>query len=229
MQRAAIAPQVFISGLPKNHNLATMPPWCGQVCPPQAEAGPRQFGESAGETKMFKWVAYLTMAVLTAPTAAWAQGPLVLGPHAALCAPGAKGPAVLVTVTGFKDRKGQTRFELYAAKEDEFLTNTKKLIEAGKVFERVDVPTAPEGDISVCLPVPAPGDYAVVALHDRNTNGKLDVVFGGDGVALSRNPKLHLSKPKVAAVQIPIGQEVKQVAITLNYRTGLFGVGPIKR
>jgi uncharacterized protein (DUF2141 family) len=178
---------------------------------------------------MFKWVAYLTIALLAARSAAWAQNPQVLGPHAALCAAGAKGPAVLVTVTGFKDRKGQTRFELYAAKEDEFLTNTKKLIDAGKVFERVDVPTTADGDISVCLPVPTPGDYAVVALHDRNTNGKLDVVFGGDGVALSRNPKLHLSKPKVADVQMPIGREVKYVTLIFNYRTGLFGVGPVKR
>jgi uncharacterized protein (DUF2141 family) len=178
---------------------------------------------------MFKWVAYLTIAMLAVPGAALAQGPLVLGPHAALCAPGAKGPAVLVTVTGYKDRKGQTRFELYAAKDDEFLTNTKKLIEAGKVFERVDVPTAASGDMTVCLPVREPGDYAVVALHDRNTNGKLDVVFGGDGVALSRNPKLHLSKPKVADVELPIGREVKQVTLIFNYRTGLFGVGPISR
>jgi uncharacterized protein (DUF2141 family) len=178
---------------------------------------------------MFKRVAYLIIAMLAAPGAVLAQGPIVLGPHAALCAPDAQGPAVLVTVTGHKDRKGQTRFELYAAKEDEFLTNTKKLIEAGKVFERVDVPTTESGDMSVCLPVAAPGDYAVVALHDRNSNGKLDGVFGGDGVALSRNPKLHLSKPTVTNVKISIGQEVKQVTLILNYRIGLFSVGPIKR
>jgi uncharacterized protein (DUF2141 family) len=178
---------------------------------------------------MFKWVAYLTIVMQAAPGAAVAQAPLVLGPHAALCAPSARGPAVLVTVTGHKDRKGQTRFELYAAKEDEFLTSTKKLIEAGKVFERVDVPTTVSGDMSVCLPVSAPGNYAAVALHDRNSNGKLDVVFGGDGFALSRNPKLHLSKPKVTDVEIAIGQEVKQVTLIFNYRTGLFSVGPIKR
>jgi uncharacterized protein (DUF2141 family) len=178
---------------------------------------------------MLKLVVLFAGVSIAAPGLALAQAPVVLGPHAALCAPGAQGPAVLVTVTGFKDRKGQTRFELYAAKEDEFLTNTKKLIEAGKVFERVDVPTTADGDISVCLPVRQPGDYAVVALHDRNTNGKLDVVFGGDGVALSRNPKLHLSKPKVANVQISIGNEVKPLTLIFNYRSGLFGVGPIKK
>ncbi len=177
---------------------------------------------------MLKRVAFLSVAILAGPQVAKAQGLMILGPYAALCTPGAKGPAVLVTVTGFKDREGQTRFELYAAKDDEFLTNTKKLIEAGKVFERVDVPTTATGDMSVCLPVPEPGTYAVVVLHDRNVNGKLDVVFGGDGVALSRNPELHLSKPKVDAVAIAIGYEVKQINLVLNYRSGLFGVAPIK-
>jgi uncharacterized protein (DUF2141 family) len=178
---------------------------------------------------MHKWVAFLAATMLIGPAAALAQGPIVLGPYAALCAQGTKGPAVLVTVTGFKDRKGQTRFELYAAKDDEFLTNTKKLIEAGKIFERVDVPTTATGDMSVCLPVREPGNYIVVVLHDRNINGKLDVVFGGDGVALSRNPKLHLSKPKVEEVAFAIGNEVKQASLILNYRSGLFGVGPISQ
>jgi uncharacterized protein (DUF2141 family) len=177
---------------------------------------------------MHKWVAFLAATMLIGPAAALAQGPVGPGPYAVLCAQGAKGPAVLVTVTGFKDRKGQTRFELYAAIDGEFLTNTKKLVEAGKVFERVDVPTAAEGDMSVCLPVREPGTYAVVVLHDRNANGKLDV-FSGDGAGFSRNPKLHLAKPKVDEVAFVIGREVKAVTVILNYHTGLFSVGPIKR
>ncbi len=177
---------------------------------------------------MYKWVAFLAATMLIGPVAALAQGPIVLGPYAALCAPGAKGPAVLVTVTGFKDRKGQTRFELYAAIDGEFLTNTKKLVEAGKVFERVDVPTAVVGDMAVCLPVREPGSYAVVVLHDRNANGKLDV-FSGDGAGFSRNPKLHLAKPKIDEVAMTVSHEIKQVAVILNYHTGLFSVGPISR
>jgi uncharacterized protein (DUF2141 family) len=164
---------------------------------------------------------------LTLATPASAQAPIILGPYAHLCAPGAKGPAVLATITGYKDRKGQTRVELYAAIDGEFLTNTKKLVAAGKVFERVDVPTAAEGDMNICLPVREPGDYVVVALHDRNINGKLDVVFGGDGAGFSRNPKLHLAKPKLDEVAISIGREVKPMALVLNYRSGLY-VGPIK-
>jgi uncharacterized protein (DUF2141 family) len=175
---------------------------------------------------MRKLFAVLAGLAVVVPNLAQAQAPVILGPHAALCAPGASGPAVLVTVSGYKDRKGQTRFELYAARDGEFLTNTKKLIDDGKVFERVDVPTAPEGDMSVCLPVRAPGDYAVIALHDRNSSGKLDPF--SDGVALSRNPKLRLAKPKAAEVGIAVGAEVKPVRITLNYMSGL-SVGPVKR
>jgi uncharacterized protein (DUF2141 family) len=175
---------------------------------------------------MRKVVALWAALAVALPSQAQAQAPVILGPHAALCADDAKGPAVLVTVSGYKDRKGQTRFELYAAKDGEFLTNTKKLIEAGKVFERVDVPTAADGDMSVCLPVREPGTYAVIALHDRNNSGKLDPF--SDGVALSRNPKLRLAKPKAAEVAIVIGQEVKPVRMTLNYMSGL-SVGPVKR
>jgi uncharacterized protein (DUF2141 family) len=68
----------------------------------------------------------------------------------------------------------------------------------------------------------------VVALHDRNSNGKLDAIFGGDGVALSRNPRLHFAKPKAEDVAITIGHEVKAVRLTFNYISGL-SVGPVKR
>jgi uncharacterized protein (DUF2141 family) len=168
----------------------------------------------------------IVAALLAMAPSALAQTPQVIGEDAEACKEGASGPAFLVTVAGFKDRKGAARVEVYAARDDEFLVSSQKLIAAGKVFRRIDVSMSDSGAMDVCITVPAPGDYAIVALHDRDLNGKLSVF--GDGVGVSRNPKLRLQKPKVATVQLSIGMEVKPVSITLNYLQGL-AVGPVKR
>ncbi len=47
--------------------------------------------------------------------------------------------------------------------------------------------------MDVCVPVPAPGRYAVAVHHDLNVNGERDRQDGG---GYSRNPKVSLMKPK---------------------------------
>ena len=49
--------------------------------------------------------------------------------------------------------------------------------------------------MDICLPVPAPGRYAVAVHHDLNTNGERDRQDGG---GYSRNPKVSLFNPKPA-------------------------------
>lgn len=129
----------------------------------------------------------------------------------AACAPGAAGPASLVTVEGFKDRQGQLRIAIYRANEAEFLAS-------GKYVQRLDTPMTATSDMTVCAPVPEPGDYVVVALHDRDRNGKLGPFR--DGAGFSRNPKLGLAKPKIDSVRIRI-DGVTRLSITLNYLQGL--------
>ncbi len=130
---------------------------------------------------------------------------------ASACAPGATAPAALVTVHGFKDRVGNLRVIIYRANEDEFL-------ESGKYVQRIDVPVPPSGDMTVCAPVPDRGEHIVVALHDRDGNGK----FGPfqDGVGFGGNPRLGLSKPKVEDVKLAI-KGVVPLTIELNYMRGL--------
>lgn len=130
---------------------------------------------------------------------------------ASACTPGATAPAALVKVHGFKDRVGNVRVIIYRANEAEFL-------ESGKYVQRIDVPVPPSGDMTVCAPVPDRGDHIVVALHDRDGNGK----FGPfqDGVGFGGNPKLGLSKPKVEDVKLAINGVVP-LAIELNYMRGL--------
>ncbi|MEY3269591.1 MAG: hypothetical protein RL480_2351 [Pseudomonadota bacterium] len=152
-------------------------------------------------------------AILLPPLAApaLAQGPVVLGDTAA-CRPGADGSAALVTVHGFKDRSGQLRIQNYTGAKDEFLAS-------GKYLRRHDVPMSAGGDMTVCLTLPGPGRYAIVALHDRNTDGKLSV--WSDGIGLSANPRLKLAKPNPEETLVSFGAGVTPLRIIMNYRRGL--------
>lgn len=127
------------------------------------------------------------------------------------CAPGANGPAALVTVHGFKDRVGNLRVAIYPANEEDFLAS-------GRFVQRLDTPVTPSGPMTVCAPVPTAGSHVVAVLHDRDANGK----FGPfrDGVGFSRNPRLGLAKPKMDAVTIDI-TGIKEMSVELNYMHGL--------
>lgn len=72
--------------------------------------------------------AILAAALLMAATPAGAQ---VLGSDAAACSAGG-GSAILVQVTGLKDRKGRIKLELYPATEADFLKDDDNLVAEGK-------------------------------------------------------------------------------------------------
>lgn len=142
------------------------------------------------------------------------------GEDAAACATGAPGSAVLVNVSGFKDRGGQVRVELYSDRKDEFLKGRRKLEGTGAVFRRIKVPTPQAGDAQVCVQLPAPGRYAIAVLHDRDADNKLGVFK--DGYGFSRNPKLGMGKPDVEKVAFDAAHGVTPVDVILNYFNGRF-------
>jgi uncharacterized protein (DUF2141 family) len=127
------------------------------------------------------------------------------------CGPDASGPAALVTVHGFKDRVGNLRIAIYPATEADFLS-------PGAYVQRLDTKVTPDGDMTVCAPVPEPGAHIVVALHDRDSNGRLGPFR--DGAGFSRNPRLGLAKPKVEAVKVTL-DGITPLRIELNYLQGL--------
>ena len=152
----------------------------------------------------------------------WMGGPAsaeILGPQAAACADSAPGAAVLVHVTGFKDRTGNVRVELYPATDADFLTPGSKLRADGKVFTRIDVPTPPMDEPTVCLALPGPGDYAVAVLHDRNADGKLNAF--SDGYGFPNNPRLGYSKPSAKEATFHAAAGQTQVDVVLNYWNGI--------
>lgn len=138
-----------------------------------------------------------------------------LGPDAAACSTGK--PSVLVKVSGFKNRKGKVRVQLYGSNPSEFL-------EKGKKLRRIDLPVT-SGTMPVCIAVPKPGVYAIAVRHDADGNGKSG---WNDGGGFSRNPDISLTdlKPRHGEVAIPVGRGVKPIDVVLNYRKGL-SIGPI--
>ena len=149
-------------------------------------------------------------------------GAEVLGGDAAACRPGSPGPAALVTVAGFKDRDGRLRLQYYTDKPDEYLAT-------GKYLRRVELPVTPAGDMTLCITLPesavSQGRFAFVALHDRDSDGRLSI--WSDGIGFSKNPRLGLSKPKPEATTIETGPGITPMTIILNYRQG-FSVRPIR-
>lgn len=154
-------------------------------------------------------------AAIAVPAAAVPARGAIAGPHAARCAPGA-GPAMLVHITGFKARTGTIRVQSYGGDPGHYF-------DKGSYLERVEVGVPASGALDVCMPVPAPGAYAVSVRHDLNGSGKSDRADGG---GMSGNPELSLfdlmfkRKPDPDKVAVQVAHGVRTVPIVLNYLSG---------
>ena len=125
------------------------------------------------------------------------------------CAPGG-GPAVRVTINGIKAASGKIRAQVYNGTRSDWL-------ESGRWLNRVELP-ARRGRMTLCLPVPKSGNYAVAVRHDINGNGETDIRT--DGGAMSNNPSINifnLGKPGIDKTRFSIGRGVKSIAITMKY------------
>jgi uncharacterized protein (DUF2141 family) len=151
-------------------------------------------------------LACLNVAVLLAMPVA--SGAVVSGPEAAACAAGAHGSALLVRITGFKDRAGSLRISTYPATEADWLVK-------GRYAKRIDMPVPPAGDAEVCVGLSGAGRYGVAVLHDRNGDHHPNIFRDGGG--FSNNPSLGFSKPAVDKVAFAAGPGITEVAIKLKY------------
>lgn len=167
----------------------------------------------------------LLAAALPLMTAAFVPSSPDLGTAEARCRAGETGPALMVEVIGLKDRTGLLKVEVYPGVEGDFLQDDNKLINAGKTFRRVEGPVPGEHNPRLCVRLPGAGRYGVMVLHDRDSNHRFN--WQHDGVGFSRNPELGWSKPKADVVAINVGNGVTPVRVVLNYRNGLFSVGPL--
>lgn len=150
-------------------------------------------------------------AALATPAAADA---VILGPDAATCVSGNRG--VIVNVTGFKQRTGKVRVQLYAAQSS--------FLDKGVWLQRVDVTVPSSGAAAICVPVASPGKYVVSVRHDLNGNGKSDMKDGG---GFSGNPDVKLTdlirkrKPSLSETSFSVGESTARINVVLNYVRGL--------
>ena len=141
-----------------------------------------------------------------------ALAPPAMAGTAGSCVPGK--PSVIVHLAGFKQPAGKVKVSLY--------DSSRWLAKGGKIA-KVKVPVTGKA-MNVCLPVPAPGRYAVAVHHDVNVNGERDRQDGG---GYSRNPKVSLLNPKPAfsKAAFQVGDGPARVGVRLLYVKGL-SVGP---
>ena len=125
-------------------------------------------------------------------------------------------PSVLVHVAGFKQARGKVKVSVYGS-------NSNRWLAKGGRVSRAKLPVTGKS-MDICVPVPAPGRYAVAVHHDLNTNGERD---RHDGGGYSRNPKVSLLNPKPAfsKAAFRVGNGPARVGVTLLYVKG-FGVCP---
>lgn len=154
----------------------------------------------------------LGISALVALPAAGVAAPAESAPHG--CP--ADQPAMLVRVTGFKVRTGMVRVQSYGG-------DPASYFDKGAYLARVEVRVPASGPLDVCMPVAAPGRYAISVRHDPDGTGRADT---SDGGGMSGNPRMSLidimlkHKPNPAEVAIEVGHGVKLVPITLNYMQG---------
>lgn len=167
---------------------------------------------TAGKVLAAAGAAGLALAGISTPLAAQAYTYARSAPNdMSLCAPG-KGPSVRIAVSGIKSSTGNLFVRAYPARGSDWLKSKRYVM-------RIDA--APrQGSMSVCVPLPAPGEYAIAVQHDANGNRSTDI--STDGAGMSNNPgiKKFLGIPRPPSVEkarFTAGEGVTRMAIAIQY------------
>lgn len=149
-----------------------------------------------------------------------------LGQAEGRCRPDESGPSFLINLVGLKDRAGRVKAELYPANDTDFLQDDNILVSAGKPFRRVEMDVPSTGPVVICIRAPSAGPWSLSVLHDRDSNRKFGLSM--DGVGFPGDPKLGITKPKASVATAVASSGPTRINVTMQYRQGLFGFGPIK-
>jgi uncharacterized protein (DUF2141 family) len=95
-----------------------------------------------------------------------------------------------VRISGLRSDKGKVSLLLFPAATG-FPDDAQKAAAQQEI--RLDGPIA-----TAAFPNLPPGDYAIVLLHDENSNGKMDTSFGFplEGFGTSNNPRVRMGPPR---------------------------------
>lgn len=117
---------------------------------------------------------------------------------------------LVVTIKEIRDATGNLRISLYAD-PDSFRKEDRAL-------KAVSLPAA-KGEARVTFDGLAPGRYALMAYHDENADGKLNLrlgMFPTEGYALSNNPRV-MGPPKFADSAFEVSAPETEASLTLAY------------
>jgi uncharacterized protein (DUF2141 family) len=153
-------------------------------------------------------LAFACVVVLAPTTRSAANGD---APSPDPCAP--TGLAIRVTVRNVEDSVGLVTVDLYGDDPEKFLK---------KEIAKVRVP-AVAGTTTACLPIHAPGRYAVGAYHDRNGDHHLDKNILGipsERVGVSNDPGYFFRMPRFDEASFVAGIQGADVVVTLGKLLG---------
>ncbi len=126
--------------------------------------------------------------------------------------PAADSCKLVVHIDGFRNQKGDAGVTIFSSPDGWPENNQKAFLHGGHPFT---------GDrTTVELQLPA-GRYAVAALHDENSNHKLDrnmIGWPKEGFGFSNNPKVGLTAPSFDSAAIQVTCPVTETTIHLIYK-----------
>jgi len=127
----------------------------------------------------------------------------------------ASGCTLRIHVDGFRNTKGNLGTVVFTSPEG-WPENLDKS------FRHGPAPIDPSNRTATAVwPSLPPGDYGVAAIHDENSNHKLDRNFIGipkEGFGFANNPHVALSAPPFNAAKVHVGCPATDVTIHLQYK-----------
>lgn len=119
---------------------------------------------------------------------------------------------LIVHIDGFRNQKGDAGLSLFTSPDGWPENNDKAILHGPHPFSGTQT--------TITLQVP-PGRYALAALHDENSNHKLDRNFFGiskEGFGFSNNPKVLLSAPSFDTAAMQVTCPTTETTIHLIYK-----------
>ena len=119
---------------------------------------------------------------------------------------------LIVHVDGFRNQKGDAGLSLFTSADGWPEDNDKSFQHGSHPFSGTAA--------TITLQVPA-GRYAIVALHDENSNHKLDRNMIGkpkEGFGFSNNPKVYFTAPSFDTAAMPVTCPTTEITIHLIYK-----------
>ena len=117
-----------------------------------------------------------------------------------------------IAVSGFKNAKGQAGIAVFRS-ADGFPSDNRKAA-AGRAFP------IKQGKVRWTIPELKPGRYAILVLHDENSNGKMDTNLLGiptEGYGVSRDARRPFGPPLFEAAAIVVKGAEQAVVIRVKY------------